>query len=136
MSDPAALQQRLMWNGAEIQIWNNGSKFLGEPPDSVETLIDLLSREPLRPIFELYGDFVMSEPTPGHIQCWGNFEKRSHGFDIRGARLTLQPLINAIRTNQASEAYQAIKAQQHIIRIERAWWSLADVCRRPIGGQQ
>ena len=65
-----------------IEIKSNGSKWHGQPPDTIETLLEVLSEEPLNPVFEEYGGaFIEDWGAIKHFH--GNFLKLSHVFDIR-----------------------------------------------------
>lgn len=109
---------------------SNGSKWAGEQPDSIETLIEVLGREPLDSRFEGYGDFAYQTPChadyddagkiidgapmfPEHERVWaffGNFANLSHVFDIvSNDPAVIEPLRAAIAANRASAAYAAAK---------------------------
>lgn len=90
-------------------IRNNGSKFLGQDPDPIEKLFEMLAHHPLDPTFEDFGNFA--EPFQGDRICvWGNFAKYSHCFHVEGTQEELADLIAAIRLNQQREDYQQIKS--------------------------
>ncbi len=93
-----------------IKIEANGSKFLGEPPDSLETLHERLKRFPLHPKFERYGNFV-SEWGPDAVELWGNFFTISAVFRIVGPRDELASTIALIRQNQERPDYRAARAE-------------------------
>lgn len=86
-----------------IVVTSNGSKWYGEQPDSPEQLLQVLAENPLDPTFELYGNFVFDEGE--RVRVWGNFLELSHAFDLHGPRKQMQPLIDAIRANQATPNY-------------------------------
>lgn len=109
---------------------SNGSKWAGEQPDSIETLIEVLGREPLDSSFERYGNFAYQTPChadyddagkiidgapmfPEHEGVWaffGNFENLSHVFDIvSNDPKVIEPLRAAIAANLASAGYAAAK---------------------------
>jgi hypothetical protein len=93
-----------------MNIISNGSKWLGQAPDSVEDLLSVLAIEPLNPVFESYGNFVLSDEMPvGTVRCWGNFANVSHVFQIEGTEAEMRPVIDAIRANQDTEAYAAAR---------------------------
>ena len=78
-----------------MQIISNGSKWAGQPPDDVPTLLDVLTRHPLDPIFagctaEFGGTFRVS----------GNFLNLSHVFNIRGTLEEIHPIAQAMRKNR------------------------------------
>ncbi|OGV64621.1 MAG: hypothetical protein A3K19_29790 [Lentisphaerae bacterium RIFOXYB12_FULL_65_16] len=110
------------------EIISNGSTTAGQAPASVETLLELMGREPLDATFEGYGNFVERDPT-GTVLFFGNFARRSHVFNI----LTDEPeliatLTAAIRNNQAGEAYRDARAvYQPCVRCGK----LAMFCRCP-----
>ena len=99
-------------------IVSNGSKWMGEAPDSIETLLAVLATEPLDHRFEAYGNFITrltaqnllnADRYPEHIgmtQFWGNFARVSHVFHIRTDEPALiASLRTAIRQNQARDDY-------------------------------
>ena len=105
-----------------LEIMSNGSKWAGEAPDSIALLLDVLSREPLDPTFELYGNFIQPDlpesyirnghlqAIPGAYRFFGNFYLLSHVFRIRtDERLIIDALTAAIRANQQREDYQAAR---------------------------
>lgn len=87
-----------------MEIRSNGSKWAGESPDSVETLLGILKREPLDSTFEKFGNFFYRLPD-NRYHAFGNFRNRSHGFDIIGEREEMEPLRVAIRQNQKRKDY-------------------------------
>lgn len=112
---------------------SNGSKWAGEEPDSIETLIAVLGREALDPTFEMYGDFAYETPCkaaydekgkiidgpplfPEHTGVWaffGNFANLSHVFNIyTNDPAVIEPLRAAIAKNKASDAYAAEKTRR------------------------
>lgn len=82
-----------------MEILSNGSKWMGEKPDSVETLITVLAGNKLDPIFMRHGKFF-ARMGEGEFMAWGNFENLSHVFDIRGTLQELLPLAKAIKKNR------------------------------------
>jgi len=117
-----------------LKIQSNGSRWAGGEPDTIETLLELLSREPLRPDFEKFGNFIthpvcrgVKNPAwtwgsdapewingpliypenPGAVRFWGNFLNVSHVFSIdTDEPEIIDRLTAAIRANQASAAYK------------------------------
>ena len=104
-------------------IHSNGSKWYGEAPDSIETLIEVLGREPLDPSFERYGGFVYAagsvkhgimdaelreEARKGRVVCFfGNFQRVSHVFRIESNdRDVVIRLSRAIRANRRRPDYR------------------------------
>jgi hypothetical protein len=63
-----------------VKINYNGSKFIGEHPDSLDRLYELLGAEPLRRDYKSFS--CESERYPGCVQFYGNFENISHPFSI------------------------------------------------------
>lgn len=95
-----------------MKIISNGSKWLGQEPDSIETLIALLEREPLDPSFEAYGNFVYQvEDNSGNWIAHGNFFHYSHVFQIEGTLAEITPILLAILENQSSAAYKDARKQ-------------------------
>ena len=105
----------------ETRIISNGSKWAGEQPDNIEKLFERLETEPLDPRFEELGSFVIANPemlrkgetmndfygSPGWVQFFGNFARISAVFGIHTNDADLiKRLIEAIRKNQQSKAYQ------------------------------
>jgi hypothetical protein len=105
-------------------IHSNGSKWAGQQPDSIETLLAVLAETPLDPAFENYGAFFYRLDDPEHgyptekdrgtaagvVQFFGNFFNLSHGFTIDSDDPeTVTALSDAIRANMAGEAYQAVR---------------------------
>jgi hypothetical protein len=99
-------------------IVSTGSKWLGEAPDSIETLLAVLAHEPLDYRFEPYGNFIapLNERTLVHphrcpellglTEFSGNFMTVSHVFCIRTDDPALiATLTAAIRHNQEREDY-------------------------------
>lgn len=97
---------------------------------TIDELMHVLSREPLDPKFERYGNFIERNPCAG-IQAksgeWidgdplfpgedvtrfhGNFARVSHVFNIDTTDPTLiAKLTDAIRANQHTQAYLEFKA--------------------------
>jgi len=110
-------------------ILSNGSKWIGEEPDTIEKLLDVLRTKTLDPIFEKYGNFINKSPkwgwygdgpspypdNPNVVVFFGDFYDYGHLFSIH----TDEPLIitileKAILDNQQTEAYQ--KAKQEVTK--------------------
>lgn len=91
-------------------IKSNGSKWLGQSPDPIETLYDRLQNYPLDPTFEDYGNFAM--PRRGGVwHFWGNFYNLSAVFNIQ----TIDPdviatLRSLIADNQRRPDYREARA--------------------------
>jgi len=87
-----------------MRIISNGSKWAGEEPDSLETLLEVLRSETLDPRFEEYGSFV-TRTNDGKVRIFGNFLTVSHVFNIEGTEAELAEAIHAIEANTRSERY-------------------------------
>ena len=86
----------------------NGSKFMGQMPDPIEKLYEILKLEPLDPIFEKYGNFIFFEHNSFKFR--GNFANFSHVFNITtNDPRVIDNLINLITENQNSQAYRALR---------------------------
>ena len=102
-------------------IISNGSKWLGEPPDPIEKLLEVLASHPLNRVFERCGNFI--GPSAGGTRFWGNFEGLSHVFDIETddpdviGRLTA-----AIRENQRRPDYLSQGTETHRESMEKGEW--------------
>jgi hypothetical protein len=98
------------------EIISNGSKFAGEPLDSLDLLKERLRTEPLDPMFEDYGCFAYAaEGKRGHTHFWGNFYLLSAVFDI----ITDDPdlcaeLTALIKTNMDTVAYKDAR-REHLV---------------------
>jgi hypothetical protein len=92
----------------EMNIISNGSKWDGESPDSVETLISVLETETLDPGFEIFGKFVSWTGTG--LRALGNFLTVSHVFNIEGSLEEMLPLARAIKAASRRPEYLAAKA--------------------------
>lgn len=105
-----------------ISVISNGSKWAGELPDSIEVLCDVLKREPLNPLFEEYGNFIIAEDDSATVRFWGNFLNLSHVFEIDTDDSQLIDTLTAlIRENQTRREYRAArpKAKTAIRRASR-----------------
>lgn len=99
------------------QITSNGSKWAGEQPDNIETLLAVLAEHPLDRVFESYGNFVTPNPVnmrgepvggPGSVSFFGNFHTVSHVFNIDTNDVDVtERLTAAIRENQKRPDYLA-----------------------------
>ena len=86
-----------------MNITSNGSKWAGQKPDSVETLIGVLETETLDPTFERYGGFVSFDGKG--LQAFGNFLTVSHVFNINGTVEEMRPLARAIKAARNKPEY-------------------------------
>lgn len=94
-----------------LRIESNGSKWGGQDPDPLPVLLDVLSREPLNPHFEKYGNFIYKTKGKDEYQAWGNFLYVSHVFQSFGTKAEILELKRAIRKNQKTEAYRTAKRE-------------------------
>ena len=101
-------------------IESNGSKWAGQEPDSIDVLLDILSKEPLDATFEQYGNFFTRlhstdfiKPESEHAKEWagcmhffGNFKNLSHVFSIKTFdQDVIVKLIDAIENNKQMPGY-------------------------------
>lgn len=56
-----------------------GSKWAGQDPDDLETLLEVLARHPLESVF---APFLQTDPETGRTTFQGNFRTISHCFHI------------------------------------------------------
>jgi len=118
-----------------MEIRSNGSKWAGEPPDTLDILLERLTKHTLDPTFEEYGNFIHEEDDDAFLaQCpeyrgtwhaFGNFFDYSHVFNIRGTRDELAQLRTAIRANQATDRYAAAKVAIEARKEERRAYEAA-----------
>ena len=101
-----------------VEIISNGSHCYGEPPDSIERLLEVLEDHPLDPRFERLGGFI--RPTGEKLSScisigydfFGNFLTVSHVFHIvTNDAGTIDKLVAAIQGNQQKLAYRLVKAR-------------------------
>ncbi len=105
-------------------IISNGSKWLGEPLDTIDQLCDVLAETPLDPTFEEYGNFILpmddASDTSGMVRFWGNFFLVSHVFSIdTDDPAVIHVLTAAIRANQQTEAYRKARIDRQEQDAER-----------------
>lgn len=104
---------------ASTTIISNGSKWAGEEPDSIETLLGVLASETLDPTFEEYGNFAQNEGK-GVVRFFGNFFTVSHAFSITSDdEAVCNALVAAIKANQATAAYQNARTERAAERVRR-----------------
>lgn len=108
------------------QILWNGSKWLGEEPDSVEQLLEVLAVSTLHMgyAFRCAADFEHHDRTNhGWVCFFGNFLEVSHAFSIRTCdEALIARLRSAIETNCSSQAFvDALRAADecHARRMAR-----------------
>lgn len=93
---------------AKTTIYSNGSKWAGEEPDTIDTLLATLDSETLDPKFERYGDFHYQEG--GSHWFFGNFQSASHVFRIETTdQDVIDKLVAAIDANKATASYRAAR---------------------------
>lgn len=85
-----------------MEIISNGSKWAGQEPDDLETLLHVLKTHPLDSSFaqRKYGNFFYKMETENQFNAFGNFEDLSHVFNITGTLEELLPLALAIKENR------------------------------------
>jgi hypothetical protein len=87
------------------EIRTNGSKMLGETPDSIETLLHVLARHPLNRTFERV--FIQDLGNCGW-RFHGNFLTVSYVFDIRtDDPETVKRLTEAILANRRMPGFRS-----------------------------
>jgi hypothetical protein len=100
----------------KTHIMFNGSKWAGQPPDPLETLLDMLDKEPLDPRFKRFdapvvrGDYPLGVPEEfeGTHHFHGNFYRVSHPFSVfTNDKDVIAKLTAACEKNIASDAYKA-----------------------------
>lgn len=92
-------------------IQSNGSTWSGQAPDSLETLLDVLTRETLNPTFEKCGNFFYRLPGEGNkFHAFGNFLTVSHVFSIVGDLGELLPLAQALKVARRRRPYLVARA--------------------------
>ena len=98
---------------SKTEIISNGSKTLGQAPDSINQLLGVLTSETLNPMFEEYGNFAYIHENK--TTFFGNLHSVSHGFNIRSTdKKIIAKLTKAIRANQKTDAYKKARAQMTI----------------------
>lgn len=99
-----------------LEIIGNGSKWAGDVPDSVDTLLQVLSEHPLdhrlAPFIRPYDSLtplpnrVLEKKPAGTMQFFGDFVTVSHCFRIyTDEPLLIEALTDAITKNMASAEY-------------------------------
>jgi len=97
----------------------NGSKWAGQEPDPIETLLERLATHTLDPLFEDYGSFAFNSGE-GRVRFWGNFYELSAVFDIETDDSDLcARLSDAIKANQATEAYKTARRERAEQKLAR-----------------
>ncbi len=107
-------------------IKSNGSKWAGQQPDTIETLLNVLQTYTLDPTFEKYGNFITdynpihwddkNKHLKGCMSFFGNFRTLSHVFNIiTDDRGIINQLTVAIRNNQETNEYKEYKAEMQRI---------------------
>ena len=104
-------------------IRSNGSRWAGEEPDTIESLLKTLAQEPLDRKFEAFGNFVTFEAElldgsrmTGMTSFFGNFYTVSHVFNIdTDDEAIIKPLTKAIKANQLRPDYLAQPVPKAIV---------------------
>ena len=108
-----------------IEIRSNGSKWMGQAPDPVEVLIDVLGRERLN--YEMFSQAPTFESVEagGVVHFFGNFLGVSHVFNIRTDEPDLiRQLRQAIAANReicGGYIDRTAPAYPHVSCSARAW---------------
>ncbi len=94
-----------------LNIISNGSKWGGEPPDTIDKLLSVLASHPLdrrtKP-FMTEPPLVANGYKKGVMRFSGNFLTISHVFQIDTDEIeTINTLARAIRANMQREDYRA-----------------------------
>lgn len=102
------------WLKVSTTIISNGSKWAGQSPDTIDTLIAVLQRETLDPSFERHGNFAM-EMESDYVLFFGNFLTVSHVFNITSSDPdVIIRLRKAIRENQAKPEYITARKNMNV----------------------
>jgi hypothetical protein len=81
-----------------------GSRWAGDPSDTIKQLIDVLGKEILEPYFYEYGNFFYTEDGK-RFHASGNFRNRSYQFQVSGPLKRLLPLAKAIKQARRRPEY-------------------------------
>lgn len=105
----------------KTNIMFNGSKWAGQPPDTLEKLLEVLATEPLDPRYKRFnapvvrGDYPlgMSQDLEGFTHHFhGNFYRISHAFSVfTNDDSVIAALTEACEKNIASDAYKAAERE-------------------------
>lgn len=130
--------QALERSDGKTLILSNGSKWAGQNPDDIQTLLDVLETEVLDPMFEQYHCYrpypfepilregrneTVFRPWMGASTFSGNFLTVSHVFNIISKDPgVVEALTKAIQKNMASEQYQKYAYESY------AGWYYAETC--------
>lgn len=109
-----------------INIFSNGSKWMGQEPDSIQELLNTLKEYTLDPSFEQYGNFITVlqesdflkvndtiKERIGKTHFFGNFYNVSHVFNIdTDEPFIIEALTTAIRKNQQTAEYKEAKKER------------------------
>jgi len=100
-----------------VLVFQNGSRFAGEPPASLAELLALLDAEPLRADQAEFG-FIIADPLGldekplfphDFVSFRGNFERLSHGFNVAtNDPAVIAQLTAEINRNLKSDAFRAL----------------------------
>lgn len=110
-------------------IISNGSKWAGEPLDTIEDLCAVLQSNPLDRTFEGFGNFVLADPDEP-VRFWGNFFDLSHVFSIDTDDPAIIARLTAlIRANQQTPAYLAQASPEQRKQAEEEYHAALNVKR-------
>jgi hypothetical protein len=87
-----------------IKILHNGSKFGGEPPATIDELIEVMHRERLERFSRMSSvnpnECKTYEVPRESMRFFGNFENVSHAFDVfTDEPATIERLVNAFQSS-------------------------------------
>ena len=89
------------------KIHSNGSKWLGQEPDSIDCLTEVMGRTPLDPTFAVNLGGFSTKQADGSVHFFGNFVNVSHCFSIETDEPdTIARLRHAIASNARTNAYR------------------------------
>ncbi|WP_261131085.1 hypothetical protein [Bacillus sp. Marseille-Q3570] len=103
-----------------LYIDSNGPEWGGGEPENIQALLKRLSSEPLDPIYESMGNFIVSyqpgrstsenKRFEGCTHFFGHFATSSHVFSIiTDEKVVIESLTAAIRMNQCRSDYERLK---------------------------
>lgn len=96
-----------------MKIKANG--IIAGPQEPLSELFQRLTENTLDPSYEECGNFYPGDGPEPYV--WGSFGDLAYAFHITGTEAELEPIVVAIRANQASERYQARKAELAWLRV-------------------
>lgn len=119
------MPEQLATKHSHMKLLNNGNR-ADHTPYPIEVLLDLLKSEPLAP--HLRHSAWHKIPGSEEYRVLGNFHRRSHMFQLRGAREELLPYRRAMAANRTSDAYK-----HAIAHPQQAAYAVGDTVRITVG---